>query len=287
MSQPLRLSLMVVIGGAFWGILWLPLRGLAGLGLTGAWAGFCTYLVMALVMVPVLWRWGRGGFGNWRMTVLGGLFTGAAFSSYAIALNHTEVVRVLLLFYVTPIWSTLIGLAVLGERLTLARLAALALALLGLVVILGNSVGLPLPRNLGDWLALLAGLFWSVGSVFLFRAGDGQLAQQMGVFVAGSLVISGLVLLFGTPDPVDLMRGEVWVLAAVTAALALPAIFLTLWPANFLSPARLGVLLMSELVVGVASAALLAGEPFGMRELAGTGLIVLAGLVEVLGKRVV
>jgi len=71
-------------------------------------------------------------------TVLGGLFTGAAFSSYAIALNHTEVVRVLLLFYVTPIWSTLIGLAVLGERLTLSRLAALALALLGLVVILGT-----------------------------------------------------------------------------------------------------------------------------------------------------
>jgi len=285
MSAPLRLSVAVVIGGAFWGILWLPLRGLAALGLTGAWAGFCTYLVMGLVMVPLVWRFGGPWRGKWAMTVAGGLFTGAAFSSYAIALNHTEVVRVLLLFYVTPIWSTLIGLVVLGERLTLTRLAALALALLGLLVILGSSVGLPLPRNLGDWLALLAGLSWSIGSVFLFRADGGQVVQQMGVFVAGSLVISGLVLVFGAPDPVDLMRVDVWMMVAVTAALALPAIFLTLWPANFLSPARLGVLLMSELVVGVASAAWLAGEPFGARELVGTGLIVLAGLVEVLGKR--
>ena len=61
-------------------------------------------------------------------------------------------------------------------------------------------------------------------------------------------------------------------------------LYLTIWPAMRLSPGRVGLLLMSEVVVGVGSAALLAGEPFGLRELSGTLLILAAGAVEVLGR---
>ena len=52
-----------------------------------------------------------------------------------------------------------------------------------------------------------------------------------------------------------------------------------------LPPARIGVLLMSEVVVGAISAALLSGEAFGAREALGTLLIVAAALFEVLGKK--
>ena len=62
-------------------------------------------------------------------------------------------------------------------------------------------------------------------------------------------------------------------------------LFLTIWPATLLSPGRVGILLMGELVVGVSSAALLSGEPFGFRELLGTLLIISAGAVEVFGRR--
>jgi drug/metabolite transporter (DMT)-like permease len=45
------------------------------------------------------------------------------------------------------------------------------------------------------------------------------------------------------------------------------------------------VLLMSEVVVGAISAALLSGEMFGAREALGTLLIIAAALFEVLGKK--
>ena len=50
-----------------------------------------------------------------------------------------------------------LGIALLGERLTLPRLASLCLGIGGLAVVLGGGPGRPWPRNLGDWLALGAG----------------------------------------------------------------------------------------------------------------------------------
>ena len=58
--------------------------------------------------------------------------------------------------------------------------------------------------------------------------------------------------------------------------------YLTICPATVLSPGRVGMLLMVEVIVGEASAAILTDEQFGVRELAGTVLIISAGVVEVL-----
>ena len=62
----------------------------------------------------------------------------------------------------------------------------------------------------------------------------------------------------------------------------LPITYLTIWPTTVLSPGRVGMLLMVEVIVGVASAAILTEDQFGVRELAGTVLIISAGVVEVL-----
>ena len=56
---------------------------------------------------------------------------------------------------------------------------------------------------------------------------------------------------------------------------------MTLYGAQRLTPGRVGILLLGEVVVGVASAALLTDEPFGWREGLGTALILGAALAEV------
>ncbi|MEM8819712.1 MAG: hypothetical protein AAGE90_09310 [Pseudomonadota bacterium] len=68
----------------------------------------------------------------------------------------------------------------------------------------------------------------------------------------------------------------------LSALYVLPVLFLTIWPATLLTPGRVGLLLLSDVVVGVISAPLLTDEPFGMREAIGTVLIVSAGAVAVL-----
>ena len=52
-----------------------------------------------------------------------------------------------------------------------------------------------------------------------------------------------------------------------------------------MSPGRAGILFSFEIVVGVASAAVLTSEPFGTRELIGTILIIGAAIIEVLRKQ--
>jgi drug/metabolite transporter (DMT)-like permease len=82
------------------------------------------------------------------------------------------------------------------------------------------------------------------------------------------------------PDVVSL--GQVWVWLAIVTAFLLPALYLTIWPATVLSPARVGLLFMFEAIAGVGSAAVLTEEPFGVREVAGTLLILGAGAAEVI-----
>ena len=53
-----------------------------------------------------------------------------------------------------------------------------------------------------------------------------------------------------------------------------------LWGPKYLSPGIVGLLLMTEIIVGAISVALLAGEPFGIRELIGVLLIAGASMLE-------
>ena len=289
MRTDLSASIALVVGGALWGLIWLPLRYLEDLGLSGAWAGLVMYCGSAIVLL------GLFATGRWRITsppralAMCGMFLGAAFSLYASSLLMTDVVRALLLFYLTPIWGTALGILVLGERLTPTRVLALILALGGLLVVLGLGEGIPLPRNAGDWLALFSGMFWALGSLKIYQMRSTNSFEQVAAFVFGSLVVT-LGFMIVAPgvfaagaSASDILSGAPWGL--LLAFYMLPMLFLTVWPASVLTPGRVGILLMSDLVVGVASAAAWAGEPFGWREMAGSTLIISAAAIEVLGRR--
>ena len=217
------------------------------------------------------------------------MLTGAAFSLFTTALALTDVIRAILLFYLTPAWGTILGLLFLGERLDRERVLALLFAFVGLAVILGGNGGIPIPRTTGDIFALLSGIFWAVGSMGLLKAPDIPARVQVCGFFLGALVLSlitlgvmqgqGGVPISGPWDPTVMGYVLIYTLYMI------PMVFLTILPATVLPPARIGVLLMSEVVVGAISAALLSGEAFGAREALGTLLIIAAALFEVLGKR--
>jgi len=284
----------IVLGGMLWGLFWVPVRALGALGLEGAWPSAIIFGCCLLVLLPMLpFRW-RHLARHWRPLLLGGLFTGTALAFYSTSLLLTDVARSILLFYLTPVWSTLLGMALLGERLTAVRAAALVLGGAGLLVVLGiGGHRMPWPRNSGDWLALASGLAWAYGSLRLYRMGAVAVPEQIFTFFVGSLGVSlaGIALggavfgdaVFGGVPSASVLR-EAIPAGLLAVPLVLPMVFLTLWPATLLSPGRVGILLMSEVVVGVASAAAFSGEPFGPREALGTALIVGAGAIEVLGQ---
>ena len=92
-------------------------------------------------------------------------------------------------------------------------------------------------------------------------------------------VISLLPALAGPAPDVTAPTSAIVLMIAVLSVVSAWGI---LWGARLISPGRAGLLLMMEVVTGLASAAVLAGEPFGMTQVVGSTLIVVAALVEVL-----
>jgi len=284
-----RASLLIVLGGCMWGVYWLPLRHLEGMGFTGASAGIALYTGCLVVLLPFTMRFGAIVQTQWRVLLFSSLLTGAAFSLFTTALALTDVIRAILLFYLTPAWGTILGLLFLGERLDRARFLALLFAFFGLGVILGGHGGIPIPRTTGDIFALLSGIFWAIGSMGLLKAPYIHARVQVFGFFSGALVLS-LITLGVIQGQGDVRISLFWNPMVMGYVLLytlymIPMVFLTILPAQVLPPARIGVLLMSEVVVGAISAAMLSGEAFGAREALGTLLIITAALFEVLGKK--
>ena len=279
-------SLGIACGAALWGLFWIPIRGIESAGIPAYWTSTIVFAAGTLLLLPVALPRLLRSAAHARHILPPAMLAGLAFSLWTVSLNLTEVVRAMLLFYITPLWSTLLGIVVLRERITLNRVVALLLAFAGLYVVLAVDSGWPLPRNTGDWFALLSGVCWSVASVKLFQDGARLVVDKVALFLLCSLLISLMLTLWqhgdlaGLPEIAELRAAGHWVL--LVAVLILPVTFLTIWPATLLSPARVGVLLMMELIVGVSTAAWLLDEPFGAREIAGTLLILAAGGVEVM-----
>ena len=214
-----------------------------------------------------------------------GLLSGTSVVFYAVALGLTEVVKTVLLFYLTPIWSTILGKFLLGEKITAFRIVAVIFGLSGLAVILGIADGIPRLSNLGDLLALLSGMVWAYATVRIREDSNAAVWEQVCAFYIGG-AIAALVFVvvpiqgLDKPPTFDAVIQSLFWLGIFTIAF-LPSMFLVFWGAKLLSPARVGILLMTEIIFGVSSAAMLSGEPFGWNQVIGITLIFSAAVIDV------
>jgi len=278
-------KLACAYSGVVWGLFWIPLRALDDLGITGAWATVLFYLVPALLMLPIMAR-------RWRRLLAGGLglqltgvVTGLALVLYADALIYTDVIRAMILFYLTPVWSTLLARLYLAEPITGVRWLAIALGFAGLLVIFGVDVGVPLPESVGDWMGLASGFAWAVAAVRM-RGDDTSHAIEFtslhffwGAPLAVAIALLPLTGAHQAPDPAAAASVLPW-LVPTLVAIVVPGSFAAMWGASHLNPGIVGLLFMTEISVGTLTAALWAGEPFGLREIVGIVLITSAGVLE-------
>jgi drug/metabolite transporter (DMT)-like permease len=286
-SSTLVPSLAVAASAVFWGTTWIPLREIAGPGVPASWSGALIYIVPALIVLPlVAFRWSKVMAGGWPL-LAAALAVGACNGLFAVSMTLGEVGMAILLFYLNPIWATLLERFFIGTPITRHRLAGIALGLLGMVALQGLAGRWPLPSNVSEWLGFLAGFCWAIGLVATNMARDSSMIEKtflQFVFAALSSVV--LVFALGAitewPTVPGLANSLAWILAAA-ALWVVPAMGLSLWGASRMSPARASMLLMLEVLVGVGSAAWLAGEELGMNKIIGGALILSASLVEAWG----
>jgi len=278
-------KLACAYSGIAWGLYWIPLRLMDEAGVYAAWSTVMFYAVPLIFFLP----WTRKQWSRIRSCKAAyhwiGITTGISLVLYANAMLYTEVVRGVLMYYLTPVWSLLLARVVLGEVITPPRIASIVLGIAGLLAILGIDQGNLLPRNIGDWMGLSAGIGWAVAAVLL-RQDDGSHAHEFSglYFFYGTLAAVGLAL---SPIAGDIKIPEMsaildvlpWFII-VGPVLLIPGIYSAFWGAPHLNPGVVGLLFMTEISVATITAALWANEPFGLREVTGVVLISLAGLTE-------
>jgi drug/metabolite transporter (DMT)-like permease len=189
----------------------------------------------------------------------------------------------MLLFYLTPIWATILARIFLGDLITPSRVTAMVLAILGMLTIFGLGAQFPIPQNIGDWLGIGSGFLWAVAMVRIRMSESHSAIELTAGFFQWSLIFSAGAAFLLAPSQIpeiEQVLPTLPLLLIFMALLVLPGTYASLWGPKYLSPGIVGLLFMTEIIVGAISVALLAGEPFGIRELIGVLLIAGASILE-------
>jgi drug/metabolite transporter (DMT)-like permease len=238
-----------------------------------------------IVLLPLFVLTYKNLRGNLKPVFLSALMIGLAFTFYANALVETTVVRATLLFYLNPTIGTIIGLIWLSEKLTKARVISILIAMLGLILLLSKGDDTALPLNVGDLYGLISGLFWALGATLLNRWPSVPIIPLTGLIYLIATILSFLfaLTLYNNPIP------EVSLIISIlphsifwSIIVLLPGFMIIFKVSQFLFPGRVGLLMMSEVIVAIISASiLLPSETMLPWQWFGALAIILAGLIEV------
>lgn len=283
----LRYSILSFAAAAFWGLYWWPLREIEAVGISAQWSVIAVYLVPLLVISPAAYFYRRHIYSNWRALTGIGIAAGIGLACYATAFLYTSVVRTVLLFYMMPVWATLMAIVFLKEKNSLRRWLAMLIGFGGLTLMLatGSQSATHIPLNIGDLIALISGIAWGAGTVLIRRSPHIEPmsilpGQYFFAMITGVFFLLTLSTERAAPDLAAWLQAMPY-LVGFYVVIVLPTLYICARAAQVLSPGRVGILMMSEVLVAGISAPLLAGEALTLAEVLAASLIICAGVLEV------
>jgi drug/metabolite transporter (DMT)-like permease len=270
----------LLFGAVVWGLIWYPYRLLEQAGISGIQSSLATYgmaLALGAAIFPRHWRdLARVP----REALWIGIAAGWTNLSYVLAVLEGEVMRVLLLFYLAPLWTLLLARLLLKEKISRQGLTIMLLALAGMFTMLWQGTGLPIPQNWAEWIALSSGFGFASTNVLTRRAGRMTLrAKSMAVWAGVCLIALVFFLFEHQPSPaLSSIASTNWILMAVMGLLLLATTWLVQFGVTHTPANRAAVIFMFELVVAAVSSYLLAGEEMTVREWVGGAMIIAAAI---------
>lgn len=269
--------------GAFcWGIVWYPYRIMAEAGVSGVVSTFYTYGIVMLIALLIFAKHWREIFKLPTSIIWLSLAAGWTNLSYILAIIDGEVVRVMLLFYLSPIWTLVLAHFWLKEKTSLTGYIAIATSLLGALIMFHDPKlsSLPMPRNTAEWLALSSGMGFSLSNVITRKSSHLSLLAKSFAVWGGVLVVAVIfVLLFQTPfSAPGAFSSTNWLVMVLIALLLMAATLFVQYGVTQIQATRASVLFLFELVVAAVAAYYLANETMSLNEWVGGGLIVVAAI---------
>jgi len=272
----------VLSGAMVWGLIWYPYRFLQSSAVSGAMATMITYLIAMLIgtlMLRRIWH-ERKAFGYWLLLLV--ISSGWSNLGYVLAMLHGEVMRILLLFYLAPIWTILFSYWLLGERLNIHGYFVVALSLTGAFIMLWKpGLGFPLPQSISEWMGLSAGMSFALSNVISRRTSHLSVEAKCFSVWSGATLLT-LPFLFwqgGLINQISTIDNLSWLLLGVMGLALWATSFAVQYGVTHLAANQSAVLFLFELVVAAISSYFFAAEEMGWREWIGAVPIISASFL--------
>jgi len=277
-QQTLAVSCLLYTA-SMWGLIWYPLRHFSEHGLNGVWSTFFIYMGTLVVAIPLLRSriWEYKVQPGWLFALF--IASGVTNTAFILAMIDGQVVRVLLLFYLSPVWAMLLGKLVLNEPIQRSSIVACALALFGVIIMLWNDdFGAPFPQSTADWLALLSGVAFAWTSVCTRKLQKISIQTKSVISWFGVIAISGVFVLLDSQSINAVSVPVIFTAMAIGAVFIVTMTIAVVYGVSHLPVQRSAIILLFEIVVGAVSAYWLANEVITIQEWVGGALVVSAAI---------
>ena len=275
----------LLFGATSWGVIWYPYRLISEAGVTGVAASFYTYSIAVLMGILLFSKHWRGLASLPKSIIILSLIAGWSNLGYVMAVVHGEVMRVMLLFYLSPLWTLILAYFWLKEPISRAGISAIALSLVGAFAMLLQPGAWPFPNSASDWLAISAGLCFALTNVITRKSHHLSLrAKSLAVWL-GVVVMALICKPFYTPalgeqfPSPDFFSTTQWLMMSLVAVLLVVVTLAVQYSVTQMSATRASVIFLFELVVAAFASYYLAHEVMAWNEWLGGSLIIAAALI--------
>jgi drug/metabolite transporter (DMT)-like permease len=249
----------LLFGALCWGIIWYPYRIMSEAGVSGVASSFYTYSIATFIAGVYFAKFWRDTFKVPLNIIWLSLIAGWTNLSYVLAVIDGEVMRVMLLFYLSPLWTLILAHFWLKEKTQLTGYIAIAISLLGAFIMLYDfsspMITFPMPSSRSDWFALSAGIGFSLTNVITRKSSHLTIkAKSFAVWIG--VVLASLLFIIVTGDTLhsaSLLTWNNWLILTVIALLLIAATGLVQYGVTKITATRASVLFLFELVVAAVA----------------------------------
>jgi len=280
--------LALLFNAFIWGVSWVPYKWLEAQGLSILWATAICYVAASIALSLARPQALSALIAHKSLWIMG-LFYGLTNTCFNWALTLGDVVRVVLLFYLMPLWSALFARLLLAERLTVEGWARIGLALAGAVVVLGaasetSASALWSSSFFADTLSVAGGLFFGLANVLLrSQQGSNSAERTLAMFIGSGSVPFLMMLaasaagLYAAGNPLQAAFEALWVLPLLALGLAC-ANYSLQFGGSRLPAQTTSLIMLSEIVFAAVSAWIIVGKQMTASEWVGGAMIICAAI---------
>ncbi len=259
-------------------MVWFPYRILNDAGISGVQSSLLSF---SFALIPALFFYRLDDFSSlknkffWIYAFVGGVTN----LSYVLAVIEGELVRVMLLFFLSPVWTIPFSYLLLKEKIYAKNLLAALLSLVGAFIVLWDSDLFLSNLNQSDFYALLAGLGFALTNV-LARYFKNLSVKEKSYSIWVGVVFTALFIsiYFNMNFNFQLIEINSLLILLLLGLTLLVTTMIVQLGLTLIESVRASPIFLFEIVVAGVSAYYLANETLGFQDFAG-GVFIVAGVL--------